>query len=256
MYRETFMKLIHVGLVFAGAIVLSACADAQTSDETTETTDTVTQAATSVTHTKFNGVGASAYFEIENGSAGVSVYENVEQKKRSVYLNYHRSTVDPTSYQCQTDTYCWDPADPSACETYEWCRYTRSTWEYGWGIIPKSAFRVGGNGAELAVDLATVPDFYAETCSWDELAGTGSCNVGPASGIFDLSFAKTNDYSNFNNGTSRSTYGKYAYKTVGQWSSNSAAVDGVAFGAPVNASGDISRSKTTSVSKEIIPATP
>jgi hypothetical protein len=250
------MKLIHVGLVFAGAIVLSACADAQPGDETIETTDTVTQAATSVTQTKWNGVSASAYFEIENGSAGVSVYENVEQKKRSVYLNYHRSTVDPTSYQCQTDTHCWDPADPNACDTYEWCRYTRNTWEYGWGLIPKSAFRVGGNGAELAIDLATVANFYFESCTWDESTG-GSCSVGgAASGIFDLSFAKTGDYSYSNNGTSRYTYGKYSYKSVGQWSSNSAAVDGMAFGSPVKASGEISRSKTNSVSKEISPATP
>jgi uncharacterized protein YceK len=108
------MKLSHLSLACASAIAMSGCGDVEsTNDSGEQSTETTAQAASTATHTSQKGAGASVSFEIENGSAYVSVYENVAKQARNVYLNFGRSTVDPSSYLCEQQTYCWDPANPS-----------------------------------------------------------------------------------------------------------------------------------------------
>jgi predicted small lipoprotein YifL len=249
------MKLIYVGLVCAGALTLAACGEVPPDDENADSTTTVSQAATTVTKTKWNGASASVSVPLENGWAYVSAYEDVTKTGRTTYLNYQRSVVDPSSYTCWSETYC-DWLDPETCETYEWCDYTRYSWEYAWGEIPSQAFRAGKSAAHLTVDIANLPDFYSEVCTVDYAVGTYECTNGTGTGNFDLAWVKNKDFSYSNNGTSRYTFGKYSYKSVGQWSSTSANVSGVAFGSPLQGVGDISQSKGSSVSKEISPATP
>jgi hypothetical protein len=143
----------------------------------------------------------------------------------------------------------------SACETYEWCHYTRSSWEYGWGEIAKKDFKVSGAGVELRTNLANATNFYTETCTWDETTWTGSCQTGTAKDSFNLKWTKNGESSSSSNGTSQYTYGKYSYKSTGQSRSASADVKGSAFGAAVDSTGEISRSHTNGIVRDIVPST-
>ncbi len=116
-------------------------------------------------------------------------------------------------------------------------------------------FKVSGAGARLRTDLANATNFTSEICTWDEDTWTGSRTTGTATGSFKLDWAKNGASSSFANGTSQYTYGKYSFKTTGQWKSAPADVTGSALGAAVEATGEINRSHTNGITKDIVPST-
>ena len=100
------------------------------------------------------------------------------------------------------------------------------------------------------MDLASVPGFYADTCSWDwNDPNWAVCNSGQASGEIDLTWKNNHEYSGSSNGTSSQNYGEYSYRTVGASSWSSASLTGTAFGAVANGSGGLGNGKNVTVER-------
>jgi hypothetical protein len=139
--------------------------------------------------------------------------------------------------------YCWNP---------------KGTCTYAWGTLPSSDFRAGGGHASLST---TLEDGYSETCSWDwrlPWPDAYVCESSSAAGqTVDVSWQGDGAWSNSYSGVSKGNWGKYAYRSQGNWRSQSAMANGVAFGREfVDASGDINHGHNVSRDTYVEPEPP
>jgi hypothetical protein len=200
---------------------------------------------------KWKGGNVSAFSYTETGSQNFYAWENKDGNTRTTYLEFYSYDQDPDSLVCEMEEVCWwDENGVEICEDYEYCYYADYTYRYGYGEIPSSAFSVGKKTAKLNVSLEDLPNFQSYECS------TTSPDCVPVTGDISLAFAANGDYASSSHGTNSYTYTfdgySYTSKSTGQSSSRSAKVTGSAFGVLLeNATGDISESKGSGVTKEI-----
>jgi hypothetical protein len=248
-----------VGMVCVLGGGLLGCVESE-SQGPDEAVGEIAQEAKSSNVWKWNGGGASVWFGSGYSDTWLEVWENnVSQaggtSSRSVYVWYSHFAVDPDSYQCVEESYCWWDEDlqEEVCGSWEWCYYDSYTYEYGWGEIDPSDFKVKNGRAELATDLSSDNGFFTETCTQSP-AGY-DCTSNDGGGAVDLLWSKDGAFSQFTSGVSKSTFGKYSYRTNGISKSNSATVAGSLFGEQFEGgSGNVSEGMN--VSKDTFVATP
>jgi hypothetical protein len=212
--------------------------------------------AASVYHSRWNGGASSVSEGTELSSFVLEVWESSTSQTRDVGLWYSRSEVDPTSYLCETvQLPCKRRRDdPTPCDPVETeiCRYTRSTWEYGYGSIPARDYRVTSNGATLNTVVSPGATFYIERCSADESTWTWTCS-NQGGGAIDLDWSRNKIGSEFSSGTGSARFGKYSYQQVGTSRQATADASGSFLGATVASSNGF-LSTGVSVSKEMYVA--
>jgi hypothetical protein len=219
-----------------GVALLAGCGVAE---EQVNESEAAASAAT-VFHSVWSGGGASVWGGDETSSYGVDVWENTNKTGGGeAALSYYRSTVDPTSLTCWTETYPCHPDDVECVPgEYTYCTYTRYTYENGWGVIPFEAFAADRNGAVLDVDLSTLSQFYGERCTVDEAAWSWSCTP-TTTGEIHLAWVANKKGSTRWSGVRMSRWGKYSFRSNGVWSSVTSEVNGTMLGNTVTASGNV-----------------
>jgi hypothetical protein len=243
-------------IVFLSACAAGACATAEDGSEQQEPIGEEQQAASPapVHRSSWNGGHMSGSFG-EGGASGgwVSVSLSSSGSKKSAYLNYGQQSYDPTSEVCETYHYCWWPwpSEQEICESYTWCRYTRFSYEYGWGEIPARDVVIGGRHGRLSTDLAKATNFFVEKCNVDDYNWIWDCSYGPSTETLDLTWKYDGQYTSSSNGTNEQRYGKYFWRTVGAYRSASATLSGSVSGATVKGSGNVSDSRGMNVSRDM-----
>lgn len=210
-----------------------------------ENVETVEAAATTVTVYRSTQKGGSvdAAFGDELAGGNVSAWQSGTQ----VSLGYSTYAVDPTSRSCVTES------TPEG--NYEWCGYSRYSYEYGWGSVPASALTIKTGIAILAATVAPSDSFWIERCTVDygNAENPYVCTTGAGGGTISVDWSRDGVSSSSWTGTNRGNYGKYSYHSQGQGSWQSATATGSLFGnAFANAGGGIARSSGTSISKDVI----
>lgn len=239
--------------IFALTFGAAACGNEPATSDTPEQLGT-TSSALAVSHAVWSGASANAFFGNELAGGYGDVTENTSGTTRSAWLSYYRWAVDPTSQVCWTETYPGKPGGgPGGSYTY--CDYSRRTSEYGWGQIPAADFGAKNGTARLDTTVANGPNFFIETCAVDYVAGSYLCsNAG--GGAIALTFTKNGRATAFHNGVDENTFGKYMWRTTGQYRGASADAAGTIFGVSVVGNGSVSTSRGASVSKDIVIAPP
>lgn len=197
-----------------------------------------------VWHSVWNGGNASAWLYGWYTSGNIDAYENVSGPNRVAYLNYAYSSVDPSSLQCYSWTDWWG-------NTYQWCYYTRYTWDYGWGQIPTNDFQVTPKAAHVKTVIGSNPSFYAYHCSVDYSTWTFDCGV-PVGGTVDVTWSKDGQWSSSHSGTDQTSWGPYTFQTSGTWSSSSAHASGSIIGTTFDAFGGFGDTHRANVTKDIL----
>jgi hypothetical protein len=245
-------RIFNSSVFLIAASLAGACIGAEpTTASEAEPVSSVEQPLTqvNVSHRTWNGGSAGASVWGPTSFAYVDAFENKTAKLREASLYVYAYSYDPASLTCQTETWCWDPADPTTCYSYEWCYYASYSYTYGWGPIPIRDFGVGKKTAELQTDLSKDANFYGYTCT------NNGC--GAPTGTIDLSWTANGYYSQSFNGTQSQSYTfgnvSYTSRSTGQSSSVSTNVNGVVLGTSFSgASGGIYDSKGTSIWKDIV----
>ncbi len=202
-----------------------------------------------VSRSKWNGAAASASAYGTYDSLYLSVSEDKSTRRRTVNLNLQGYGYNPDSEVCQTEQWCYaDEQGQEICEDYNYCYFSESYYLYGWGQIPSDSFRVGARlkSAQLNLDLASAPDLSINRCNDYD----GTCSA-VTQGSIDVTWDANGAYAYSNDGTQIVKWGTYTSRTKGQSSSVSADVSGSALGLDVSGYGDLSKSKGTSVSRDI-----
>ncbi len=243
------MKRMSLSVLSVAFVSLAACGNADLKPSSDGPTVTASQALTS--HAKWSGGAASASYGTEFGGTYVDVSENASGGTRTAWLSYNRWSVDPTSKTCWTETY--PPKGGGDPITVEICDYTRRSWEYGYGQIAAADFSMKAGSAQLATSVANGANFYIETCTFDASTQIYAC-TNSGGGAIALTWHKNGESSQFQNGVSENTYGKYMWRTTGQYRGLSADASGTAFGSAMTATGWLSSSRGGTVSKDIVLA--
>ena len=239
-------------------VVLSlaaACDEGAYPDE--DVADVSAAATVSVYHSVWNGGSAWMSFWDGLSSGYLSVWEG-GARAATAYLNFSRGSVDPTSEVCQTVVYdwCWDGQTEGCRQEYTYCYYTRFTYEYGWGEIPARDARLNGGDARLKTTIASGPSFWLIRCDFDANDWSYSC-TNEGGGTIDLAWHKDGNYSSFHSGVSEDSYGRYTFRTNGQYRSSSALVDGSFLGGEIAfATGSTSSNRGVNVSKDVLETSP
>jgi hypothetical protein len=281
-------SVIRSSLAVGTLIVAGACSGADTGSWEGASVGTAQQAAAAapkstggpvdVWHSNSKGKSASASSWDQYGSTYVDVWEDTSAKLRTAYLNIYASRVDPASQKCVTNTYCWpvspifpgtggagsldgggtggskggafgDGGGSQYCEDVTSCYYTRSFYENGWGEIPSGDLKFGHDSARLRTNLSGNPKFYGTLCMYDSETGNSACS--PLTGTIDMTWTANGQYSQSQNGTSTYKSGFYTSRSVGQWDSSSANVTGPLLGYPFTGYGNLSDSKTNTITKYV-----
>jgi len=141
---------------------------------------------------------------------------------------------------------------PEDC-AYQYCYYPTISYEYGWGTIPGSDFRVTPQRARLQTNIADNPGFYVERC--EIVDGDWSCSTGtPSESEIGVDWRADGTYEHFSNGTQRSKWGPYTYQSHGIYRSSSASASGHLGSIQVSTgrgSAEISQSQGGSISKVV-----
>lgn len=229
-------------LPLLSSLALGACAV-----EAEPELDSTTEAATvTVWHSVFNGTSADTSFSNEFNGAYLSVWQGKSGNTSTTSLSYSKWEIDPTSLECFTECF---PNDDGTCTPWEWCYYTRSSHEYGWGEIPNADFTGNANSAKLDTVVAAGPTFYVERCEIDPISGW-TCGAGAGGEIHAL-WGKDGYASGHQSGTNSQTYGRYSFRSVGTYRWFSATVSGALLGIDFAGSGGISNSRGSNVSKDV-----
>lgn len=199
-------------------------------------TGTVASPAT-VNHYVSNGQGVSAWGGDEFSSFGLNAYSYGQPgADRAVWVDFYRNSVDPASWVCEISSgpcKCRrdEPCPPDYTCEWEYCRYTRYSWEYGWGEIDSSALRASRRRASLNASITGDNGFWIEHCDVDELNGIFNCSGGEeGGGEVALELRSNGREGSSWSGTTQARYGGYAYRSNGNESSVMAGVAGSAFG--------------------------
>jgi len=183
--------------------------------------------ATQVQQTRINGGYASFDVSSELGWFGLNVSENTQSRSSTAYLNYYRHANDPASWLCTTESYTCEPGTEDWCTPFTWenCRYTRWSAEYGYGEIDPSTLRIDPRVAALDLEFGGVP-FYSQRCSYDELSGLYECHEGALSGRIVGRWTRSNDGESRSTGRSYWQHGDYRLSTNGTqtWSTANASL--------------------------------
>jgi len=177
-----------------------------------------------VLHSNWNGASAQTQFGgFMTGASGG--YVDVSQNSSS------GGGLDAGPGAPNTLSYGWFANDPTSqvcfsMPPFNYCFYTRFSYENGFGSIPASDVNISRNTASLDTTVAPGPNFSIYHCDVDYNTGTFNCSNNTGGGAISVRWVRTNAYSTFNNGVSRTDYGPMSTKTHGQWSSSSASASG------------------------------
>ena len=193
--------------------------------------------------------GGSAIASFSDGMTGLSggfvqVWEGGTQTMNGASLWYNYFAYDPTSQVCYTYWFPWG--------VYQYCYYTRYSYDYGWGSIPASDVRITPAVVGVNTTVTSGPTFYATHCDIDYNNWWNANCYNVTGGRIDIRWTKHNTYSSFSTGTQQSDYGIYSYKTEGtSWNSAALASGSLLGHSFTNAGGQIGDSRTNTVSMTI-----
>lgn len=241
------MNLFAKSLVLCAAtIAVAGCGSTSAKDGSEPVVTNTAQSL--VTHISWSGAAAT----VSGWDPTSSFYLEVNENNDGAWLWFNRSSVDPTSWKCTTMSY--PPKDPSfpPPPPFEWCRYTRTTWEYGSGPIAGKDFVANGAGAHLATTIGTAGAFWTERCSYDNETYDYSCSSNTLTGDIAIDWRRDNVASGFQNGVAEKRMGKWLYRTSGQYSQDSADASGSFLGATVASKGSMSQTRGSLVAKDMV----
>lgn len=246
-------RTLAVSLSFLSLI---GCGSQAVDEPTARAVGTQEQSATTVAvyHSTWNGGAASANAWTEAGGIGLSAWENQVGGTRHSFLSYSRSWTDASSFTCQTQQLCWwPPGSPNEiCEDFSICGYTRRGWDYFGGEIPAGNFVANGAAARLDTDLSLATNYYFETCTNDEIAGTVICSNGPPSGKVNFTWKKNGQGASSGSGVNETRLGKYTWRSTGVFRNELANFSGTAFGTTFQGSGSIDRNRGSAVQRVML----
>lgn len=253
-----FVRSSIVCLVLCGAV--AACSS---KEQGTEGSSAQSLTSVNVYHSNQNGGGVNGAVNHYDSQGYFNMWFNAWENKtgnsRSAALSFQGFGA---SFQqvCFNEQICsaWDYNTWSctAWETVQYCYngYTNPYYVYGYGDIQNGDFRIGGHTAHLTTDLANDPTFFAIRCSFDSNWFYTCTPI--TSGTIDVTWRDNGQMSKDVQGTWSSTAtspwgGQYSTHSTGHMSEISADASGTFLGNDVNASGTITQSRDTMITKDV-----
>ena len=191
-----------------------------------------------VFHSVWRGAGASAYFgDLMVGPIGG--YVNIWEMGMSMGLSFEYFAVDPSSQVC------FDGPMGS------FCYYTRYSYDFGGGPISMSDITSNPHSVVLNAAVGPGTNFSTNHCDVDYTTWSWNCTSG-ASGTVSARWDRTEGFSIFTSGVTRSTFGTMTEITSGSYTTSSAIASGSILGhAFSTANGNMTDTRNTNVTKDI-----